>query len=63
LPVICKVTKRGFGPINNGAGIKEMDSIELLQVTILFVMFWYAGLAVVEVTTKRKKPMATRIKR
>jgi hypothetical protein len=36
-----------------------MDNMELLQVTLLFIMFWYAGLAVVEVTTKRKKPMAT----
>jgi hypothetical protein len=39
-----------------------MDNIELLQVTLLFVMFWYAGLAVAEATTKRKKPMATRNK-
>jgi hypothetical protein len=39
-----------------------MDNMELLQVTILFVMFWYAGLAAVEITTKRKKPMATKIK-
>jgi hypothetical protein len=41
----------------------KMDNMELLQVTILFVMFWYAGLAAVEITTKRKKPMATRNKK
>ena len=40
-----------------------MDNMELLQVTLLFVMFWYAGLALIEVTTKRKKPMATRNKK
>jgi hypothetical protein len=40
-----------------------MDNIELLQVTLLFVMFWYAGLALVEVTSNRKKPMATRNKK
>ena len=39
-----------------------MDNMELLQVTMIFVMFWYAGLALIEVTTKRKKPMATRKK-
>ena len=40
-----------------------MDNIELLQVTLLFVMFWYAGLALVEITSNRKKPMATRNKK
>ena len=40
-----------------------MDNMELLQVTLLFVMFWYAGLAAVEITTERKKPMATRNKK
>tara|TARA_R110000822_G_scaffold99907_2_gene225166 strand:- start:361 stop:483 length:123 start_codon:yes stop_codon:yes gene_type:complete len=40
-----------------------MDNMELLQVTILFIVFWCAGLAAVEITTKRKKPMATRNKK
>jgi hypothetical protein len=40
-----------------------MDNIELLQATILLIMFWYAGLALVEITSNRKKPMATRNKK
>ena len=31
-----------------------MDNIELLQATILLIMFWYAGLALIEITTERK---------
>tara|TARA_R110000796_G_C14538626_1_gene432666 strand:- start:1652 stop:1780 length:129 start_codon:yes stop_codon:yes gene_type:complete len=39
-----------------------MDNMELLQATVLFIMFWYAGLAAVEITSKQEKPMATRNK-
>jgi hypothetical protein len=40
-----------------------MDNMELLQATILLIMFWYAGLALIEITTERKKPMATKNKK
>jgi len=40
-----------------------MDNMELLQATIFLIMFWYAGLALIEITTERKKPMATKNKK